>query len=246
MFVVAGLQWANELDEGDWMAPDSEIDWQSDESPGGSSTVLDGGDVVTPGDAILSEHSSQSEQLNHASSWAGSDEFLSVQREPVCRGPDWRYAEGRRDVDYYIDRVQEPIYEGASMTVGQAAFVHAHIKRSHNTKDEAFDKEMYILANFTLPLPNLFPPSLHIVKAIIGVPYIHQFECHVCPNDCYSWGHTPQLLWDSPELLLGNQKCPGCNAARFNRRLLSTGREQLVPAKVSCKSAWVFPRQTLE
>lgn len=63
----------------------------------------------------------------------------------------------------------------------------------------------------TLPTGNTYPGSLYLIRKIMDVKDISDYEHHVCVNDDWVWNHLPRKDWK----LHANDTCPHCNAKRF-------------------------------
>lgn len=95
-------------------------------------------------------------------------------------------------------RRQQPLYdiEGApsEKTVLTAAMEALSEKLHYGVRDNAFNAMCKRTAN-TLPQPNQFPPSLYAMKQVVGVEPLHDFEEHVCINECGPFPKLPVDKW---------------------------------------------------
>ena len=134
---------------------------------------------------------------------------------------------------WYKDRMFDMIYEGSTMSVLQASWVLPAWKESTGTTDIAFDQIIRIIMRLLKGVGSnlFFPPSSHMIRAILNVPSLAEFEYHVCPNhDHWAWKPLPREEWEAN----ANQNCPTCeglgiDTPRFKRDKFGN----LAPHKVS-------------
>ncbi len=142
---------------------------------------------------------------------------------------------GRKDVDYYRRRWGWPLYAGAGVTLGETVYTYLQKKVDDCEGDTSCDKGYRLLHEVILPKPNLFPPSLYLIRRLAGVEDLDQYEYHVCVEDHYVWERIDKHRWvDHYE-----DKCPKCAASgvdTFRFKKLTGGRS--VPAKVRTLSAY--------
>ena len=95
-------------------------------------------------------------------------------------------------------RQQLPIYDVAGIasekTVLSAAMEALREKTLYGVRDNAFDA-MCRRTAATLPQPNQYPPSLYAMKQVVGVEPLHDFEEHVCVNECGPFTKLAQDKW---------------------------------------------------
>ena len=128
---------------------------------------------------------------------------------------------------WYRERLHEPVYAGASLTLLECCYLWLSMKLEGNVRDGQFDREARVMHDIMLPQPNIFPPSFYLFKQIIGCKAVQDFECHCCPNECKSWGPLPQNQWAVHE----QDVCFKCGSGRFKR--VGTGSSsKLTPHKV--------------
>ncbi len=169
------------------------------------------------------------ELLQRLRGWEGSDEddLFSDDEEEV--NWDGLSTVGRRDVDYYKRRWGWPLYADANITLGESVYVYLKKKVDDCDGDTSCDKQFRLMHEVLLPQPNLFPPSLYLVRKLAGVEDLDNYEYHVCKEDHYVWGRVSKAEWK--EHL--EDKCPVCaelgkDSYRF--RAVAGGRK--VPTKV--------------
>jgi hypothetical protein len=118
----------------------------------------------------------------------------------------------RRTGKWYYENRLERITPGHTVTVLQACYWLARWKNAYRISDIALTTICYIIHYLILPRHNLFPPSYHIMKAILDVPAASECEAHVC-DAC--WRVFPHLH-PSQYHAHANDKCAGCGKRRFN------------------------------
>jgi hypothetical protein len=130
--------------------------------------------------------------------------------------------EGRRgSVAWYKKRADKPVYPGSHYTVREVSYFSLLQKRTFRTPDTAFNTS----CKFTRELlagacqsdeDNLYPPSAHIMKGIVGAEDWSKYEVHYCDNpecDGFAWDHLPRAEWAAHEA----DTCDRCGSKRFNR-----------------------------
>lgn len=134
----------------------------------------------------------------------------------------------RRTSQWYVDRGKDPLYEGSALTVEQQCYALLKSKLEHHLTDKYFDELCNFLASVLLPQPNKQPPSLYLVKKVCKVGDVHDYEKHVCENDCMRFDDIPLARYAER----ADEKCtnPKCNMPRF--KLSGAGGNLLVPRKV--------------
>jgi hypothetical protein len=78
------------------------------------------------------------------------------------------------------------------MTVLQFAYVLLHEKRASRLGDGALDRLLRLLQEVILPAGNHCPPSLHVLKRVLGVGQVSKYEQHVCVNDKCRFAYVPK------------------------------------------------------
>jgi hypothetical protein len=115
---------------------------------------------------------------------------------------------------YYRSKSEEPIYPGARVTVLQACYCLLTHKLSNKFGDVAFDELLRLLHEVFLPEGNLLPPSLYILRKVLGCSNWDEFELHVCSNpNCgaHVWPYLPRAQYEEHK----DDACPCCATARF-------------------------------
>lgn len=160
--------------------------------------------------------------------WEGSEEDFEDEDD----GADECWTDncvGRRGVQYYKRRWRLPIYQGADMTVGEAVFTYLSKKVEDCEGDTASDRAYRLLHDVVLPKPNLFPPSLYVLRKLAGVEDLDSYELHVCREDHYVWDHVPRREWEGHK----DDECPVCEVqGRSSKRFRVLPGNRLQPTKV--------------
>eukprot|EP00967_Tisochrysis_lutea_P132379 scaffold231014_cov17-Tisochrysis_lutea.AAC.1 len=89
----------------------------------------------------------------------------------------------------------------------------------------------------TSPQPNNIPPSLHLVRAIIGCKELWELEYHVCPCHMHAYEPLHPSQWVAVERQQQQQQqqqepelfCPRCGHARFKTVVLQSGVQSTQP-----------------
>lgn len=138
----------------------------------------------------------------------GGNEFGDVDATPAAEnedGPPLREPEHPRS--FWWQKRDEKLYEGSPYTVRETAFHLLSQKVKHNTKDNEFNDRCRLEHHHLRPPGNLYPPSLHVCKVVLGVEPIQAYSKHVCVNDCYgSFPDLPEAEWAAH----AEDKCPVC------------------------------------
>ena len=109
------------------------------------------------------------------------------------------YAQGNgEEQGPWRSRREQPLYSIAGgpseKTVLTAAMEALSEKMLYGVRDNAFNA-MCKRTAATLPQPNQFPPSLYAMKQVVGVEPLHDFEEHVCVNECGPFPKLPVDKW---------------------------------------------------
>ncbi len=115
----------------------------------------------------------------------------------VSGEPELQDCEGKTYKDYlpYLD---QPIYEGADVTLRQWVVWHLQVhKQMHTTTDSALDMDLHVLAR-VLPKPNRVPRSLHILKRLVGVQVLEAVQWHPCPCGKHAFSPMAKNVWGLP------------------------------------------------
>lgn len=93
---------------------------------------------------------------------------------------------------WYRQHQHDPIYPGAAITVLQAAFLILTMKLDLQLRSTAVDKICRRDKEVLLPRGNLYPPSLHTARQLVGCKSLRVYEHHACVNDCHTWDPLPK------------------------------------------------------
>ena len=74
------------------------------------------------------------------------------------------------------------IHPGSDVTVMQACYFVATLKSQHKVTDVVIDQICTLIHHVLLPKGNLFPPSLHLLRAVAGAPDAATLARHVCDS----------------------------------------------------------------
>ncbi len=127
---------------------------------------------------------------------------------------------------YYARHFEDPVFEGASLTVLQVIYFLLSWRHKFGVSREAMDVLLKFLSNL-MPVNNLFPSTTLLQKSALGVSDWSKYEVHVCARDkCvgHRWKYLPKKEWFRHE----HDKCPHCNGPRFEMSMHS-GRKKLKP-----------------
>lgn len=93
-------------------------------------------------------------------------------------------------------------------------------RQANKVTDTAFGQLLKLLHS-TSPQPNIIPPSLHLVRRILGCAELWQLEWHVCTCHNHAWLPLDPQHWAVPPAdaaappAAGELACPHCDASRF-------------------------------
>lgn len=107
----------------------------------------------------------------------------------------------------------QPIHPGSPVTVLQAAYWLGTMKNENRVTDEVIDRLCGMIHKLLLPPGNLFPPSYHMVKAVLEVESSTACAKHIC-DKC--WSVFPHLE-HADYSACSDAECtrPGCCNKRF-------------------------------
>ena len=125
-------------------------------------------------------------------------------------------------------------HAGAKMTVLQFAYVLLHEKRASRLGDGALDRLLRLLQEVILPAGNHCPPSLHVLKRVLGVGQVSKYEQHVCVNDKCRFAYVPKKQYAAH----ANDTC-ACGERRFDTRQTRSGKIVYTARKVCVLRACV-------
>lgn len=173
-----------------------EVWYDAQEPLGGEEDVLDGLEV-------LDAHE------DGANGWTSgedaSSDGLAHEEDDVVRP---KKGTGR----WYRRLRMDSVVQGNPFSVLQTCFWIAQMKYDFRISDAAIDAFCSLIHYLLLPAGNLFPPSYHLVKAVLGVPDGIQCVRHVC-QQC--WRLFPDMQPEQYQHHSGD-KCAHCSADRFN------------------------------
>lgn len=115
---------------------------------------------------------------------------------------------------------------GSEVTVGQFSFAFLKEKTASRTRDTAADRQLRFLKEVCFPAGNHVPPSLYVIRKMLGVPDPRDFEMHVCVGDKCLFTPRAQSEW----LAHCDEKCD-CGHMRF-RMVNTASGPRPVPQKV--------------
>ena len=139
---------------------------------------------------------------------------------------------------WYIDRLDDCLYEGCTLTLAEFLVRLVAIKRRGQVRYRPLQEFLDLIRN-ALPTPNIVLPTLHLVKKALGVPRIADYEQHACINCCMVWPHIKRAHYAKHM----HDKCSVCGEMRFNVRTYSAlGRHSVTPRR----AWWYFdPKATI-
>lgn len=126
----------------------------------------------------------------------------------------------------YDNLRHEPVWSGVTVSVEQYSYYLLVEKRNSKQRDTAFDKHVRWLHAVGLPQPNSLPPSLYLIRKLIGCKDVVDYEYHICVKECYSWHFLHPRDFEAHAA----DNCPVCMEPRFHRPALTSGK--LKPRKV--------------
>lgn len=140
-----------------------------------------------------------------------SDDIMTFRREFVPAS-FWKELSLRRhpprNATFYQKHSTFPVYEDCSTTLAQMAmkFMVDLVAVKRRTADSLCSS-----IKEALPSPNIFPPSIHLLKKVAGVECAFRYAHHVCPNDCMVWPWLPPRSWHDHR----QDACTVCGQKRF-------------------------------
>lgn len=115
---------------------------------------------------------------------------------------------------YYRSHLHDPIASGASISVLQYCYVRMLEKQRSRAKDTYFDRDCRLFNACCGPAQDNFrPPSLYMVKKLLGTREAHECERHVCPCD----RHVYKVASPKEYQRYAEDKCPKCDMPRFDK-----------------------------
>ena len=140
-----------------------------------------------------------------------SDDIMTFRREFVPAS-FWKELSLRRhpprNATFYQKHSTFPVYEDCSTTLVQMAmkFMVDLVAVKRRTADSLCSS-----IKEALPSPNIFPPSIHLLKKVAGVECAFRYAHHVCPNDYMVWPWLPPRSWHDHR----QDACTVCGQKRF-------------------------------
>lgn len=138
------------------------------------------------------------------------DDFSDSDDEPHLDAPAGSAPRAGSAVWWYLNRRQR-IVPGHRVTVVQAAYWVAMMKRELRISDAAINRTCQLIHFLLLPKHNLFPPSYHLIKAVLGVASDVKCIRHVC-DTC--WSLLPHV---DPDKYDKDDRCDDCGRTRFTK-----------------------------
>ena len=113
-----------------------------------------------------------------------------------------------RNARWYKRHLQYAVYHNCVMSLAQmgAMWMHHTVQLTRECADE-----VCMSVKASMPQPNIFPRSFHILKAIMGTDDASSYTFHVCKNECHAWEWLARSEWASK----WDDKCPKCGTPRF-------------------------------
>lgn len=154
--------------------------WFDAEEPAGEEEAAEyAADLADP-----NAEPSEAEDMPDGGSESGSDAWADADPDPQPGQPK----EGTGA--WYRWKRHSPITEDHEWTVLQVSFWIAHMKSEFRITDTAIDEICKFIHYLLLTSGNIFPPSYHLVKAVLAVPAGVSCVRHVC-DSC--WQLFPEL-----------------------------------------------------
>ena len=127
-------------------------------------------------------------------------------------GPRGTLEEGREGtIKWYRTKLDHKLCDGSPTTLEQYCYEQLTIKQNSAAKDDSSDDQLRSFAR-SMPQPNCCPPSLYIMRRLVVHDSPHDFEYHVCPNECHVYPFRPRSAWDQHL----DDECPICHELRFS------------------------------
>ena len=113
-----------------------------------------------------------------------------------------------RNARWYKRHLQYAVYSNCIMSLAQmgAMWMQHAVQLSRECADG-----VCMSVKASMPQPNIFPRSFHILKAIMGTDDASNYTFHVCKNECHAWEWLDRSQWASK----WDDKCPKCGTPRF-------------------------------
>ena len=102
------------------------------------------------------------------------------------------------------------------------------MKAASHRRSGEFDMHCRLLSEVIMGPGNLVPPSLYLMKKVVGCEDADAYACHVCVKDCMSWDHLDAAEWH----LHAHDECGKCKQSRFVGGPSPSAGGKLRPRKV--------------
>jgi hypothetical protein len=116
----------------------------------------------------------------------------------------------RQSADWYLERRERPVYEGAAQTLIQVCYLLGCEMARGSCTDTDMDRRCRSIQRL-LPAGNSHPPSLHLLRKILDWREPEDYEQHVCVNDDHVFAKLRKSQYASNK----DEKCPLCAEPRF-------------------------------
>ena len=135
---------------------------------------------------------------------------------------------------FYLEHLDDPIHPGASVTLLQHCYIRMLEKLRAKTKDNYFDRDCRILKTAAGEGEgNLHPPTLGMVRKILGTREAQQCERHVCPCDQHVYAFVEAGGYREHR----EDACPECETPRFDQVRRPRKRQlRFAPNKSLCSA----------
>ena len=131
---------------------------------------------------------------------------------------------------WWRQRRMDPVSDTCRLTVLTVSMWIASLKSMFRMSDVVVDMWCRFVHYLLLPDGNMFPPSFHLVKAVLAVPDVSSVTRHVCPQ---CWTLFPGIKpCDHTHHLDDVCNTPGCTQKRFEVDLAGKG--------APCRSVFYF------
>ena len=123
-----------------------------------------------------------------------------------------------KSAQFYLDRMHEPLYEGAGMSMLQYVYAVLSEKSRSRSTDTSTDRWLRLHSEVVLPAGNLCPPSLYLARCVLGCRLASEVERHVCDKDHWLFPHLDPKDYKAHV----DDKCPVCQGPRFKVSRIGT------------------------
>lgn len=116
----------------------------------------------------------------------------------------------------YADNMEEPIFVGSEISIGQAAYSMADLKFRNKMSNGAVNEVCRMMSDVLLPEPNMFPSSIHLVRGILQCAEAAIYEHHLCPKCNNVFPDLQKTAWKAEAL----QECVTCGHPRCSSHVV--------------------------